>query len=55
MFNYFIGRFLEERRIESKGMIAFYIRRYSTIFKNKEKKYLHVPDDGTLGLVDVII
>ncbi|XP_076099001.1 uncharacterized protein LOC143068658 [Mytilus galloprovincialis] len=47
-------RFLEERRIESKGMIAFYIRRYSTIFKNKEKKYLHVPDDGTLGLVDEI-
>ncbi|XP_076099000.1 uncharacterized protein LOC143068657 isoform X2 [Mytilus galloprovincialis] len=47
-------RFLEERRIESNGMIAFYIRRYSTIFKNKEMKYLHVPDDGTLELVDEI-
>lgn len=45
-------RFLEDRRIESQGMLAFYIRRYSTIFKNGEKKYLHVPDDGTLDLVD---
>ena len=36
-------------------MYAFYIRRYSTIFKNEEKKYLHVPDDGTLDLVDVIV
>ncbi|XP_071162973.1 uncharacterized protein [Mytilus edulis] len=48
------SRFLEDRRIESNGMYAFYIRRYSTIFKNKEKKYLHVPDDGTLDLVDEI-
>ncbi|XP_076098997.1 uncharacterized protein LOC143068656 isoform X2 [Mytilus galloprovincialis] len=47
-------RFLEDRRIESIGTYAFYIRRYSTIFKNGEKKYLHVPDDGTLDLVDEI-
>lgn len=44
-------RFLENRRIESTKTFAFFIRRYSAISKNGEKKYLHVTDDGDLILL----
>ncbi|VDI61547.1 Hypothetical predicted protein [Mytilus galloprovincialis] len=45
-------RFLENKRIESTKTFAFIIRRYSTISKNGEKKYLHVTDDGDLNLIN---